>query len=122
MDDEGFVWIVHRVRDRFTTEGRVVYPGDIERVLIGHPAIADAGVVDVLAPGRDKVETAFVVLSAGAEATERELLAFCRQHLGPHQVPASVTFVDRLSRNSVGKLIRPQLRVIASSGSADDRV
>lgn len=117
MDDEGFVWIVDRVGDRFTTDGHVVYPGDIERVLTGHPAVADAAVVDVLAPGRGKVGVAFVVLAAGAEATEEELLASCRQHLAPYQVPTSVRFVDRLPRNSVGKLIRPQLRVLASRGS-----
>jgi fatty-acyl-CoA synthase len=108
-DDEGYIWIVDRVADRFLWEGRPVYPGDIERELIGHPSIADAGVVQVIAEGRGEVVVAFVVLSAGSDATEEEVLAFARQHLAPHQVPASVTFVNRLPRNSVGKLIRAHL-------------
>jgi acyl-CoA synthetase (AMP-forming)/AMP-acid ligase II len=116
MDDDGYFWIVDRVADRFTTDGHAVYPGEVERVLIGHPAIADAGVVGVIAEGRGEVGAVFVVLSAEARATEQELLAFCRQHLAPHQVPASVTFVDRLPRNSVGKLIRDQLRALGSRG------
>jgi acyl-CoA synthetase (AMP-forming)/AMP-acid ligase II len=121
IDDEGFVWIVDRVGDRFTSDGLAVYPGDIERVLIGHPAVADVGVADLPAEGKDEAGVAFVVLSAAAGATEEELLAFCRQRLAPHQVPASVTFVERLPRNSVGKLIRAQLRALASRDSADRR-
>ena len=45
-----------------------------------------------------------------SETTEQELLAWCREHLAAHQVPAVVTFVDRLPRNSVGKLIRAELQ------------
>jgi len=113
-DDEGYIWIVDRVADRFLSDGRPVYPGDVERVLTGHPSIADAGVVQVIAEGGDEVMVAFVVVSAGSEVTEHEVLALARKHLDPHQVPASVTFVDRLPRNSVGKLIRADLRALAS--------
>jgi fatty-acyl-CoA synthase len=119
IDDQGYVWIVDRVGDRFISEGHAVYPGDVERVLIAHPAVADAGVADLPAKGRDQVAVAFVVLSAAAGATEEELLAFCRQRLAPHQIPASVTFVERLPRSSVGKLIRARLRALASGGSGD---
>jgi len=119
MDVEGYVWIVDRVRDGYTTDGHRVYPGDIERVLTDHPAIADAGVVGVLAEARGEVGVAFVVLMNGAEAKEDELLTFCSQRLASHQVPVSVTFVDGLPRNSVGKLIRDQLRALASRGPAD---
>jgi fatty-acyl-CoA synthase len=113
MDHDGYVWIVDRVRDRFTTDGHEVYPGDVERVLSGHPAVADAAVVGVPEEARGEVGAAFVVLMEGAEATEPELLAFCRRRLAAHQVPASVAFADRLPRNSVGKLIRSGLRALA---------
>ncbi|HZB79261.1 MAG TPA: AMP-binding protein, partial [Actinomycetota bacterium] len=114
-DDQGFIWIVDRVADRFLSDGRPVYPGDVERVLVGHPSIADAGVVQVTAEGRGELVVAVVVVAAGSEATEQDVLAFARQHLAPHEAPASVTFVDRLPRNSVGKLIRAQLRPGAAS-------
>jgi acyl-CoA synthetase (AMP-forming)/AMP-acid ligase II len=55
-----------------------------------------------------------VVLSAGSQASEQEILAYGRRHLAVHQAPASVRFVDRLPRNSVGKLLRSQLRALAS--------
>ena len=107
-DQEGYVWIVDRMADCFVSDGRQVYPGDVERVLSGHPSVADAGVVQVAAKGGGSV-AAFVVLSAGAQATEADILAYGRRHLAAHQAPASVTFLDRLPRNSVGKLQRARL-------------
>ena len=108
-DQEGYVWIVDRMADCFVSDGQQVYPGDVERVLSGHPSIADAGVVQVPARDGGGSVAAFVVLSAGAQATEADILAYGRRHLAAHQAPASVTFVDRLPRNSVGKLLRAQL-------------
>jgi long-chain acyl-CoA synthetase len=91
-----------------------VYPGDVERVLTGHPSVADVGVVQALGEGGGGTVAALVVLSAGSAATEQEILAYGRQHLAAHQAPASVMFVDRLPRNSVGKLLRTQLRALLS--------
>jgi fatty-acyl-CoA synthase len=113
-DQEGYVWIVDRVADRFLSDGRPVYPGDVERVLTGHPSIADAGVVQVLTEGGAEVVAAVVVPAAGSTVTEQEILAFGREHLAAHQAPAFLTFVDRLPRNSVGKLLRAQLRALLS--------
>jgi fatty-acyl-CoA synthase len=116
-DQEGYVWIVDRVADCFLSDGRPVYPGDVERVLTGHPAVADAGVVQVLERGGGEVVAAVVVLAPAAEATEAEILAFGRQHLAAHQAPASVRFVDRLPRNSVGKLLRARLHALLAPAS-----
>jgi fatty-acyl-CoA synthase len=113
-DEEGYVWIVDRVADHFLAVGRPVYPGDVERVLTGHPSVADAGVVKVLDETGGEVVAAVVVLSAGSQATQQELLAYGRRHLPTHQAPTSVRFVDRLPRNSVGKLLRTELRALAS--------
>jgi acyl-coenzyme A synthetase/AMP-(fatty) acid ligase len=87
----------------------VVHPGDVERVLLTHPAVADAGVAAASQAGTEQVAKAFVVVAPGAETTEQELLAWCRDHLAAPQIPAFVTFVNRLPRNSVGKLVRAQL-------------
>ena len=113
-DEHGYVWIVDRMADCFLSDGRPVYPGDVERVLTSHPSVADAGVVHVLAEGGGEMMAALVVLSAGSQATEQELLAYARRHLPAYQAPASVTFVDRLPRNTVGKLLRSQLRALLS--------
>ncbi len=110
VDDEGFVWIVDRLSARYVVRGRTVFPGDVERVLLAHPAVADAAIATAFDRDDRVVPAAFVVLSTGHAATEEELLAFCRARLPSHMVPASVAFVDRLPRNSVGKLLRDDLR------------
>jgi fatty-acyl-CoA synthase len=108
-DEDGYIWIVGRVADSFVSRGQVVHPGDVERILLSHPAVADAGVAPTSASGHEQAVTAFIVVAPGAETTEQELLAWCREHLAAHQVPAHVTFTGRLPRNSVGKLIRAEL-------------
>ena len=113
-DEQGYVWIVDRIADCFLAAGRPVHPGDVERVLSGHPSVADAAVVQVLAEGGGEVVAALVVLSVGSQATEQDILEYGRRHLAAHQAPTSVTFVNRLPRNTVGKLLRAQLRALAS--------
>ncbi len=113
MDDDGDVWIVDRFADRVVSAGRTVYPGDVERVLAEHPAVADAGVVEAAAAGADPMLIAFVVAAPGTAVSEAELLAFAAERLAPHERPAAVRFVDRLPRSSVGKLVRADLRAMA---------
>ncbi|HEY7273635.1 MAG TPA: AMP-binding protein [Actinoplanes sp.] len=103
-DDDGYIWIVDRVVDRFLSGGRPVYPGDVEKVLTGHPAVADAGVVQT-AQGVG----ALIVPAPGSGVTEPEIMTYGGRHLAPHEAPTAVIFVDALPRNSVGKLIRAEL-------------
>ena len=84
-----------------------------------HPAVADAGVVGVPAPGGGEVGVAFVVLAPAATATDDELRAFCRGRLAGHQVPGRITFVGELPRNAVGKLRRDELARLAARASVD---
>ncbi len=109
MDAEGDIWIVDRVAASFHVAGRTVYPGDVERQLMSHPAVADAGVVPMTTPDGDVVGAAIVVLRNGSSLAEAELLEFARGRLAAHEVPTSVTFLDRLPRSSVGKLLRADL-------------
>jgi fatty-acyl-CoA synthase len=108
-DDEGYIWIVDRMKDAYVSSGEVVYPGDIERVLALHPLVADAGVVGVPSD-MGAMGMAFVVLTEPEGADGDELLTFCRERLKPHEAPHSVTVVERLPRNSVGKLLRHELQ------------
>jgi fatty-acyl-CoA synthase len=115
IDDEEFVWIVDRVNDAYEVSGHIVYPGDVERVLAQHPAVADAGVVP-----RDGNGKGFVVLEAGKAVSENELLEFCWARLAAHEVPSSVGFLDRLPRSAVGKLLRHKLAPPAVSEPSTD--
>ncbi len=117
IDEEGFVWIVDRVEDGFTTNGHVVYPGDIERAVGEHPAVRDVAVV-----GIDGSAHAFIVLHNRAQANAIEVIEHCKARLAPHAVPSEVTFVDALPRTSVGKVDRRALmRVSAASAMRTKR-
>jgi fatty-acyl-CoA synthase len=111
-DADGFIWIVDRLDDAYRVSGHVVYPGDVERALADHPAVAD-----VAAVARDDGADLFVVLAPGCRATERELLDHSSARLPLHAVARSVVFVDALPRSSVGKLLRHQLAGVIAADS-----
>jgi len=112
-DQDGYIWIVGRVEDRIVTDAGMVHPGDVERVLLLHPSVADVGVVGLQSEHAGEsvvVLVAVVVLASGASAGEEELLAFARERLPAPSVPASIRYADEVPRNSVGKLRRQELR------------
>ena len=110
LDEEGFIWIVDRIKDMYISGGENVYPAEVERVLAGHPAVAEAAVIGVPDERWGEVGRAIVVLRPGAEASEDDLRAHCRQHLAKFKVPVTVAFADALPRNPTGKLLKSELR------------
>ena len=120
VDEDGDVWIVDRLQAGFLIGGRIVYPGDVERVLMNHPAVADVAVAGEPAHDGATVVAAYVVLAPGATATQAEIRASAADQLPADVVPRSVMFVDRVPRNSVGKLLRAELHGLsgASEGAS----
>jgi long-chain acyl-CoA synthetase len=113
LDEDGYLYVVDRIKDLIIRGGFNVYPRDVEDVLLEHPAVSQAAVVgrpdDVL--GEEVV--AFVALSG--EATPQELVAWCRERLGRHKHPRDVRIVPSVPLTSVGKTDRKALRRSASS-------
>jgi fatty-acyl-CoA synthase len=110
-DDEGNYRIRGRVKDMVVSGGENIYPAEIESVLHELPAVADAAVVGVPDERWGEVCAAFVVLSA--PVTEEELRAHCLAQLARFKVPKSFHVVDALPRNSMGKVVKSDLRVPA---------
>jgi acyl-CoA synthetase (AMP-forming)/AMP-acid ligase II len=110
FDEDGYLWLVDRKQDMIVSGGENIYPAEVERVLLDHPAVAEAAVVGV--PHERWVETpvAFVVARDGAEIGEAELIGHCRDHLAGFKKPSAVIVVDKLPRNAVGKVLRRRLR------------
>jgi acyl-CoA synthetase (AMP-forming)/AMP-acid ligase II len=109
-DEEGFIYVVDRLKDMLISGGENVYPAEVERALIEHPAVAEVAVVGV--PHRRWVETplAVVVTEPGAEVGEEELIVLCRERLAGYKKPSAVVFADELPRNAAGKVLKRQLR------------
>ncbi|WP_370950050.1 long-chain fatty acid--CoA ligase [Amycolatopsis sp. cg5] len=111
FDDEGFGWVVGRVKDMIISGGENIYPAEVETVLIEHPAVADCAVVGVPDPKWGEVPAAFVVPEPGAAPlTESDLLTYLTGRLAKYKVPKTAALVDALPRNASGKLDKPAIK------------
>ena len=106
MDDEGFIFLIDRKKDMLKTSGFQVWPREIEEVLATHPAVQEVSVAGIPDALKGEVPKAWVVLKAGATATEDELRAYSREQLAPYKVPAAVEFRKDLPKTLVGKVLR----------------
>ena len=106
MDESGYFYIVDRKKDMIVASGYNVYPREIEEVLFEHPDVAEAVAIGVADEYRGQSVKAFVVMRSGAQATEEEVLAFCKERLAPYKTPKAVEFREELPKSAVGKLLR----------------
>ena len=110
MDAGGYLYIRDRVKDMILSGGENVYPAEVERVLIEHPAVADVAVVGVPDPVWGEQVKAVVVAAPDAEIVDDELIAFCRDRLAGYKCPKSVDVVTELPRNTTGKILKREIR------------
>jgi long-chain acyl-CoA synthetase len=110
LDEDGYLFIVDRMKDLIKTSGYQVWPREIEEVLAMHPAIAEVGVAGVPDPAKGEAVKAWAVLRAGHSVTEEQLRAFCREKLAPYKVPSKIEFRPDLPKTMVGKVLRRALR------------
>jgi acetyl-CoA synthetase len=119
---DGFLRFVGRDDDIITSAGYRIGPGEIEDCLIGHPAVAMAGVVGKPDPARTEIVKAYVVLAEGREPSEtlaRELQDHVKTRLAAHEYPREIAFVDALPMTTTGKIIRRDLRARAAAEAGD---
>ncbi len=112
FDDEGYYFVVDRVKDMFISGGENVYPREIEKVLENHPKIAQVQVIGVPDSKWGEVGRATVVLKEGQEASEEEILSFCDGKLARFKIPKSVRFIDSFAPyiSGAGKILKRELR------------
>jgi long-chain acyl-CoA synthetase len=106
LDAEGYLTIRDRIRDMVVTGGENVYPVEVERVLVEHPAVAEAAVIGVPDDRWGEAVHAVVVGDVDLDA----LRAHCEQHLARFKIPKSFEVVDTLPRNASGKVRKNLLR------------
>ncbi|MEQ8816385.1 MAG: long-chain fatty acid--CoA ligase [Thalassobaculum sp.] len=114
-DDDGYVFIVDRIKDMYISGGENVYPAEIENVLLGHPDLLEVAVVGVPDGRWGEVGRAYVVPRAGRRVDEAGLRAWCRERLAGYKLPKSVAVVDDLPRTPAGKVRKHVLRAEAAS-------
>ncbi len=105
-DEDGYLYIAGRKKELIIVGGLNVYPGEVERVLVEHPAVLEAAAFGVPDPTRGEAVWAAVVLRPEARATDKELQAFCRERLAAYKVPRGIDFTSELPKNALGKVLR----------------
>jgi fatty-acyl-CoA synthase len=110
VDEDGYFYIVERKKDMLITGGENVYPAEVEDAIIGHPKVAEVGVIGVPDPKWGESVRAVVVARPGETITAEEILEYCTGRLARYKTPKSVVFVDELPRNPTGKILKRILR------------
>ncbi|MDP4604613.1 MAG: fatty acid--CoA ligase [Erythrobacter sp.] len=110
LDQDGYLYIHDRVKDMIISGGENVYPAEVENALYSHPKVADVAVIGVPDAKWGEAVKACVVVKAGEDLTEAELIAHARQHIAGYKCPKSVDFIPALPRNPSGKILRRELR------------
>jgi long-chain acyl-CoA synthetase len=109
MDRDGYFYIVDRKKDMIIAGGFNIYPREIEEVLFKHPKVLEAAVIGVKDRYRGETVKAFVVLREGAQATEEEIVAFCKKEMAVFKVPKLIEFRKELPKTLIGKVLRRAL-------------
>jgi len=110
LDDDGFLFIVDRLKDMIVSGGENIASSEVERVLYEHDAVIEAAVVGRPDDRWGEVPVAFVVVDEGANVAPGELLEHCRAQLAKFKTPKDVVFIDALPRNPSGKVLKRDLR------------
>jgi O-succinylbenzoate-CoA ligase len=110
LDEDGFLYIVDRLKDMIVSGGENIAGSEVERVLYEHPSVVEAAVVARPDEKWGEVPVAYVVLAEGAGVTPDELIDHCREQLAKFKVPKAVTVIDALPRNPSGKVLKRDLR------------
>ena len=110
IDEDGFVFLVDRIKDLIICSGFNVYPRTIEEALSQHPAVEENNVIGVPDEYRGEAPVAFVKLREGQTATEQELKKFLTDKLNKIEMPKEIIFKDQLPKTLIGKLSKKELR------------
>ena len=109
-DEDGFFYIAGRSKDMIISGGVNIYPAEIEKELLDHPAIAEVSVLGMADEKWGEVPVAFVALKSGASATDDELIEFLRPRINKIKLPRQIIFTEALPRNAYGKVLKLELQ------------
>ena len=111
FDDQGYLFIVDRVKDMVVTGGENVFTTEVENAVFSHPAVLDVAVIGIPNVEWGEAVHAIVVLHPGNDATEEQLIAHCRPLIAGYKLPKSVSFREEpLPLSGAGKVLKTELR------------
>ncbi len=109
-DEEGYFYIVDRLKDTIKYKGYSVFPAEVENVLYTHSSIRECAVIGKPDSVAGEIPKAYVVLKEEATVTKDELVEYCKKRIAPYKRIREVEFVAELPKNIAGKILRRVLR------------
>jgi len=123
QDEKGDLWFVSRKKQLINRGGSKISPVEVERILMAHPAVRDAAVVGVPDPDLGQRVAGFVQLADSARSLDvTKILAFATERLADYKVPEVLEIVDKIPRNTLGKIERQLLLTRISKCEQRDAV
>ncbi|QXH64028.1 long-chain-fatty-acid--CoA ligase [Pseudomonas azerbaijanorientalis] len=110
MDEQGYLFIVDRLKDMIVSGGENVYSAEVENILARHPAVALCAVIGVPHEQWGEAVHAVVVRKPGAQVDAEQLRRYCREFIAPYKCPKTVEFRDELPLSAAGKVLKRELR------------
>jgi acyl-CoA synthetase (AMP-forming)/AMP-acid ligase II len=109
-DERGYIYIKDRRHYMIISGGENVYPAEVENVLYRHPAVKEVAVIGIPDPYWVERVHALVVLKENAQATEEDIISFCRERIAHYKAPKGVEFVESLPKSPQGKILKREIR------------
>ncbi|TAH39567.1 MAG: long-chain fatty acid--CoA ligase [Planctomycetota bacterium] len=110
MDEDGYFKIVGRKKDMIKASGFMIFPDEIDAILMGHPKVLEACTIGIPDQKRGETVKSFLVLKPGQTASADEIQAYCKEYLAPYKVPRMIEFRPELPKSAMMKLLRRVLR------------
>ncbi len=110
VDEEGYQYLAVRRADLIISGGENIYPAEVERVLLMHPAVQEAAVIGIKDKEWGERVMGVVVLKPGGRVQEEELIDFCKERIAGYKRPRQIVFVEELPKNQLGKVLYKELR------------
>jgi long-chain acyl-CoA synthetase len=111
MDEDGFIYVVDRIKDMIITGGENVYSTEVENVVAQHPAVLQCAVIGIPDPQWGEAVHAVVVVKPGAALDAADLIDFCKERIGGYKCPRSVDVrAEALPMSGAGKILKRELR------------
>jgi long-chain acyl-CoA synthetase len=110
MDHDGFFYIIDRKNDMIISRGYYIYPREVEELLLEHPNVKEACVVNYPCQKQGEIAVAFVVTDNNEQIPTQELIDCCKEKIPQYKIPGKIIFLEKLPKNSVGKVLRRVLR------------
>ncbi|MBN4080810.1 AMP-binding protein [Caldithrix abyssi] len=113
MAEDGYFFSVDRTKNMIIRGGFNVYPREVEEVLLSHPEVSLAAVIDVPHDVQGEEIKAFLIRNGNAKSSEADLVAWAEENMAAYKYPRIVEFKDELPMNATGKILKRELKAVS---------